>query len=483
MLTEKLATLVKQMETWQQKVAANPQILDQADMQVKDNTINDNLPKMQHMLAEANYGTPDVETKRVLCLDLLRQWDKQQALAITQQMDFFIDNYLHYFVSTVGQEPLDNIDVLLSSYLASTISSVTGDGLKMLARNVIGEAVEVGIVVAFISGGATIGTIPGALIGLFIGITVDYLVSVVSKMMFGDPQEIGEAKMRGDILDFMSKSRAELKKNMNSHLQKLEQLIKSWSKELAAVDDLNTLNIIERKLRNNIATAKNLHKQFSATNHPLGNRLLKEWVLQNMGDDNDEANDYDYNVTEPTWKLAVQTLKDEGFLKKTTEDQNKIKNELTASVIDEELAFLSQVRNELSHAGIRLSSPVFASWEKEVQQYARSVKGDMQKIVSKFDNKKLQFYNNGDITDGTKFVTHIEETYDGNLISDMKEKEMIRAVAYRSVQFGYSVQISLSSKEGTIFCDAYYYSLTGSGVHNGRRIDVKTEWKEYVDWF
>lgn len=481
MLDKKLLALIESMRAWKKKIAEHPELLDDPKNQEKNASINKSFPNLIKALALAGGPCPELDAKRNACKELLRKLHVEQTKVIMQQASFYIEEYMHYIRITLGQRPVSNLNGIIVSYTTSGVSALTGDVIKMWARNAIGEAVEVSLIALCTGGGAVIGNIPGALVGFFVGMTVDFLVNKLSKLIFGDSEKKAIADMKSQLGDYNNSARQDLTKKMQNSLTQLETAMDKWAKELNDIVDLTMLSKIERDLTVKLNAAKDLYKSYSRTNHPLGNRLLKEWVLENMGDDNDDANDYDYNVDEPTWKLAVQTLKSEGALEKTTDDTSSIKKELTTSVINEELAFLSQVRNELRYTSISIKSSAFIRWAKEVRNYAHQVNGNAEKIKDKFNKDTLTF-TNGDILSGRKFVDQIEETYDGDLIQNMGERLFGNAISSGKVSIKYTIEISLAVYQGTVVCDWYYYKMVSSEIFRGEARSHTSTWQESVDW-
>lgn len=481
MLDEKLLALIESMRAWKKKVAAHPELLDDPENKEKNAKINKNFPALLKALALAGGASPEIDAKREACKSLLHKLHVEQTKVIMQQASFYIDEYMHYIRITLGQRPVSNLNGIIISYTTSGVSSLTGDVVKMWARNAIGEAVEVSLITLCTAGGAVIGSLSGALIGFFVGMTVDFLVNKLSKAIFGDAEEKAVADIKSQLGDYNAAARKELTNKMQSSLTQLESAMGKWERELNDVKDFTLLSKIEKDLKVKVQAAKDLFKTYSQSNHPLGNRLLKEWVLENIGDDNDDANDYDYEVDEPTWKLAVQTLKNEGALEKTTDDTSSIKEELTTSVINEELAFLSQVRNELRYTSINLKSPSFINWAKEVRAYAHQVGGDAQKIKDKFDESKLTFGNQS-IKNARNFINQIEETYDGNLIQNMGERIFADAITSGKLTIQYTVEIRLAVDEGTVICNWYYYKMISTEIYRGERRSHTSTWQESVDW-
>ncbi|MGH1334848.1 MAG: hypothetical protein ACRBFS_01875 [Aureispira sp.] len=481
MLDKKLLALIESMRAWKKKIAEHPELLDDPENQKKNAAINKSFPDVIKALALAGGPCPELDAKREACKSLLHKLHVEQTKVIMQQASFYIDEYMHYIRITLGQRPVSNLNGIIISYTTSGVSALTGDVVKMWARNAIGEAVEVSLIALCTTGGAVIGNVPGALIGFFVGMTVDFLVNKLSKAIFGDAEKKAVADMKSQLGDYNTSARNDLTKKMQGSLTQLDTAMGKWEKELTTIVDLTVLSKIERDLKVKLQAAKDLFKSYSRANHPLGNRLLKEWVLENMGDDNDDANDYDYNVDEPTWALAVQTLKSEGALEKTTDDTSSIKKELTTSVINEELAFLSQVRNELRYTSINIKSRTFLRWAKEVRAYAQQVGGNAEKIKAKFNKSTLTF-DNTDINSGMGFVNQIEETYDGNLIQNMGERLFANAITTGKVSILYTIDIRLEVYQGTVVCEWYYYKMVSSEIVRGERRSHTSTWQESVDF-
>jgi hypothetical protein len=424
---------------------------------------------------------PDPKALRLECSDLLRHWSDAQTDAVRAQASFFIENYRHYFVTTAGQRQVSDMNGIVKSYLTSGVSSITGDTTKMFLRNVIGEAVEVGIISLCSGGGAAIGNVPGAVIGFFVGMTVDFLVNKVGTLYWGDATEISEAKLKGKINDYLDNLSKETTSKADKDLAKIRMEIDRWSNELSQITDVAQLTQIKIGLTKRKSAAQKMAIHFKQSNHPLGNKLLKHWVLENIGDDNDDANDWDYNVTESSWKLAVQELKEDGFLDLTENDTGKIRAEMTATIINEELAFLAQVKNELRYTSLNTKSQAFLAFENKVQNYAQQVNGDATLIKEKFNKNTLTFKNRN-VVNSEEFLNAIEETYDGNLFDSIGEKVFIERVANQLFSIEYEITITLKEYEKTVVCSWYNYNLKVSTLENREVVSKEFSWQESVDF-
>lgn len=480
MLDKKLLQLAENMRVWKQTMIANPSLLDNKEHQQKNASISKAFPEVLKALAVTGNPSPEIIAKQNSCETLLRKLHVEQTKVIMTQVHFYIKEYTHYYNIVVGQKPVSNLGGIVVSYTTSGVSALTGDVVKMLARNAIGEAVEVSLIAFCTAGGAVIGSVPGAIIGFFVGMTVDFLVNKLSKAVFGDPEKEAIADIKMQISDYMDAAEKQLSKNMDGDLAKLGTVIDKWENEIRDIVDINKLSTIEKSLKQKIQVARDLYKFYNKPNHPLGNRLLKEWVLENIGDDNDDANDYDYDVDEPIWGKAVQLLKDQGALEKTAEELTTIRHELSTSIINEELTFLSQIRNELRYTSISTKG-TYLQWAKQVRNYAEQVDGDAGKIKEKFDEAQLTFYNK-DIINAKNFVDQIEETYDGNLIYNYLEDLFADNIANGKLMISYRVEISLTIDQGTVVCDCYYYKIIFEEIVRGKRTSTNYTWQEAVDW-
>lgn len=482
MLLNKLAKLAGDMKRWQQLAEADPNLLTIGENQKRQAAIEKALPILWAAINNAPQSDPETRSLDALrrsCASLLRKWHAKQTSAIHAQAAFFMDNYQHYYIITVGQKPVSNVGGIVRSYVTSGSSALIGDATKIVLRNGIGEAVEVSIIALCSSGGAAVGNVPGAIIGFFVGITVDFIVNKVATAIFGDPTNKAIVGVKDQIITFLNGYRQKLNGIINTNLNTLEKEIDKWEAQIYACENIAELQQIEKSMAEKLKAAKELLQEYSQTNHPLGNRLLKHWALENMGNDNDEANDWDYEgVNEETWALAVQTLKDEGALEKTADDRNKIKAELTTNVINESLAFVHQVRNELRYTSIAYAYGRFVQFEKFVQKYAQEVSGDAKKIKDEFNGKTLKFRNT-DITDAKNFVDQIEDTYDGNMIN--MEHLLVRAIQQGTIGVHYHVTMTLTEEDNTVFCTRYDYKMILEELVKGQVKRATYTWMENVD--
>jgi hypothetical protein len=205
-------------------------------------------------------------------------------------------NWIEYIRHTSGNPRLSWTGDVVDGAVSNTLGNAVSDGAKFVAKRALskGGAAATGAAV-----GGAIGNVPGAIIGFVVGVVIETAVGLIYDAIMGSSEEraASEASRRTGLL--IENQEKALQKIEGSGIDAGRTKVDELRKRHATVGEDPAEQV---KFRRGIRfeaheLGRNLPQD---TNLSLAKDMLREWVMEHAGDEED-AND---QTSEPEWEAA-----------------------------------------------------------------------------------------------------------------------------------------------------------------------------------
>jgi hypothetical protein len=331
-------------------------------------------------------------------------------------------NWIEFIRHTSKNPRLSWTGEVVDGSVSNALGNAVADGSKFVAKRLLSKG---GAAAAGAAVGGAIGNVPGAIIGFVVGVLVETAVGLIYDAIKGsDADKAGAeaAKRTGSLIEDQEKA---LQKQENAGVEAGRKKADALREEVAGLGT-DPVKLVEarRNIRHEAyTTAKNLP---DASNLSLANQMLREWVMEHAGDEEDANR----STSEAQWEGA----RTRAFGKGDSLDNNP-------------RIWAYQTRGHFNDIGLDLTGA-----QRDVKSVDRDWHHGEDWMMKEYDGKRYVFRGARDPDALIRFLS-----------SRYHEPSPAGQQAIREGRFALECKLDLDEADGAVYVNEWEYTITMHG--------------------